>query len=186
MASQCLGWVEQEPPTHHRGHHHPRSPACRRVGRHRGPPGGQRVQEGVGRGHRVVQVVDTGLARKGDSGKVGLYLGHIRRGVQSRLGAVGHTQGGAAHCKVPRNHLSPGQGRARSPYPRLRRRGSSTLCRWPGGLVVGDCKQDPAPLPASILPDCHRGSGSRWRRSGAGSRPAPGGARRCSGRSPLC
>lgn len=105
MSSQCLGWVELEPPTHHRDHHHPQSLAYRRVGSHKGPPDEQRVQEGVGRGHRVALVVDTGLGHKGDSDKVGLYLGHIRTGVQSRLGAVGHMQGGAAHCKGPRNHL---------------------------------------------------------------------------------
>lgn len=186
MSSQCLGWVEPEPPTHHRDHRRPQSLACRRVGRHKGPPDEQRVQEGVGRRHRVAQVVDTGLGHKGDSGKEGLYLGHIRMGVQSRLGAADHMQGGAAHCKGPRNHLSPGQDRERSPYPRLLRRDSSTLCRWLAGLVADDCKQDQAPLPASTLPDCHRGSGSRWRRSGVGSRPAPVGARRCSGKSPPC
>lgn len=52
-------------------------------------------------------------------------------------------------------YLSPGQDRERSPCPRLLRRDSSTLCRWPAGLVAGDCKQDQAPLPASTLPDCH-------------------------------
>lgn len=32
----------------------------------------------------------------------------------------------------------------------------------------------------------YRSSGSRWRRSGAVSRPAPAGARKCSDKSPLC
>lgn len=178
--------VGQEPQTRHRGHHHPQSPAFRRAGHHKGPPGEQKVQVGVGRGHRVAQVVDTDLAHRGDSDKVGLYLGHIHKEVQSHPGVAGHRQVGAAHCKEPQNHLSPGQDREHSPYPRLHHRDSSTLCRWPAGLVVGDCRRDQARLPASTLPDCHQGSGSRWRHSVAGSRPAPVGARRYSGKSPPC
>lgn len=107
-ASGSPGRQLQEPRIHRRGHHRPRSRACRRVASRRGPPGARRAQVAVGRGHRVGRVAGTTQARTEGPGKVNLGLGHTRRGVQSHLAAGVHTRGGAARCTGPQSHLRTG------------------------------------------------------------------------------
>lgn len=107
-ASGSPGRQLQEPRIHRRGHHRPRSRACRRVASRRGPPGARRAQVAVGRGHRVGRVAGTTQARTEGPGKVNLGLGHTRREVQSHLAVGVHMRGGAAHCTGPQSHLRTG------------------------------------------------------------------------------